>query len=301
MPLKTCEEFLHDVHDPGLFRHEFKAVTAIEEVVVLGRRHGYGFTVAEFLEKARAFGAPGGDRPPAAPAGAGPTTVAHHEYELADLPGFAPVLAELPRLKTMPPTVDAARFAGDFRAEDLDSTSRNPTDPGYRAWHRRLAAAGWRDPGTPDAPRRDFHLVNLDEHVEHDGYEEYFAAKRRVVSALENVFDGEVRCSGSLWYPPNSYRLWHTNEDDPGWRMYVVDFDRPFDDDGRTSFFRYLHPRTQELVTLTERPRTVRFFKVSQDPEQLLWHCIVNPTDRHRWSFGFVVPENWMDGVRRNG
>ncbi len=101
-----------------------------------------------------------------------------------------------------------------------------------------------------------------------------------------------------MWYPPHSYRLWHTNETQPGWRMYVVDLDEPFENEHDTSFFRYQNPQTGQIVTLHEKPRIVRFFKAEQDPDRLFWHCIVNPTDRHRWSFGFVVPDDWQDKIR---
>lgn len=327
MALKTCEEFLRDALDPDRFGREMKAVTEIPEIVKLGHRHGYGFTAEEFLTKAMSFGAPpagaaapgesttapgqngssAGNAARAATAGpeAGATSFAHYEYRLDELPEFAPVVAELPQLKVMPPSVGPDRFAARYRDEDMRTISMSPADPAYQAWHQELAGRGWRDAedtaAAPDAPRRDFHLLNLDEHVDYPGYEEYFAAKTRVVAALENLFGGDVRCSGSMWYPPSSYRLWHTNADQPGWRMYLVDVDRPFTDPDRTSFFRYLHPRTREIVTLRESPRIVRFFKVEQDPEKLFWHCIANPTDRHRWSFGYVVPENWMDALRHHG
>lgn len=312
MPSKTCADFLRDALDPARLGHELKAVTDLQEIVELGRRHDYVFTAEEFLRAAGSAepAAPAASRtaspaPPTAaspppPTAAGPTTFTHYEYRLADLPQFAPVAAELPRLKVMPPSADLDGFAGTFRAEDLHSLSRSPADPAYQAWHRELAARGWRDgrDAPAGAPRRDFHLVNLDQHVRHARYEEYFAAKLRVVAALEKIFGDGVRWSGSLWYPPSSYRLWHTNADQPGWRMYLVDFDAPFDDPARTSFFRYLHPRSRELVTLRESPGMVRFFHASQDPEHLFWHCIANPTERHRWSFGFVVPDNWRDALR---
>jgi hypothetical protein len=82
--------------------------------------------------------------------------------------------------------------------------------------------------------------------------------------------------------------------------MYIVDVDAPFDDPEETSYFRYQNPQTGEIVTLRERQRIVRFFKAEQDPLRLFWHCIVNPTERHRWSFGFVVPEGWQDALERN-
>jgi hypothetical protein len=224
----------------------------------------------------------------------------HHEYRLDDLPGLKGVIEQLPRLKIKPPSVDLARFAAGFREEDLRSTSMSPANPEFQLWHQAMMKAHWRDPGLGSgAPRRDFHLVNLDEHIAHDGYDRYLAAKHRVVRTLEEFFDAEVRFSGSLWYPPSSYRLWHTNETQPGWRMYVIDFDESPADQAETSFFRYMDPRTKEIVTLGERPRMVRFFKAEHDPGRLFWHCIVNPTSRHRWSFGFVVPDDWMTAIAR--
>ncbi|MDN3353269.1 hypothetical protein [Actinomadura sp. DC4] len=140
-----------------------------------------------------------------------------------------------------------------------------------------MTRAHWRDPALGSgAPRRDLHLVNLDEHADHPGYDGYLEAKHRVIRTLEDFFGSEIRFSCSLWYPPSGYRLWHTDETQPGWRMHVVDFDeRP-----EASFFRYMDPRTHEIVTLRERPRTVRFFKIEQDPRRLLWHCVANPAPR---------------------
>ncbi|WP_289849576.1 Nif11-like leader peptide family natural product precursor [Actinoallomurus purpureus] len=362
MSVESSQAFLRVAYDSPEIARELRAVTGVREIVRLGTRHGYTFTVPELMEASSSGArpgaptAPGGstqdgpagaapdgpivttpdgpagaapDGPvvttPDGPAGATPDGLArtrpddtasgtragsrardtpagllHHEYRLTDLPGFEDVIEQLPHLKVRPQSVDIGWFQRTFREEDLRSTDRSPADPEYRAWHDALARTGWRDPATgPDGPRRDFHLVNLDEHVDHPGYEAYFAAKRRTIDALEAVFDTEVRFSGSLWYPPSSYRLWHTNETQPGWRMYIVDLDGPFTDPSRTSFFRYMNPRTEEIVTLRERPGMVRFFKAEQDPARLFWHCIVNPTARHRWSFGFVVPDDWPARLAR--
>ncbi|WP_086559517.1 Nif11-like leader peptide family natural product precursor [Streptomyces africanus] len=296
MTVTSCQTFLSDAQDSAELGTQLKAATGISEIVLLGRRHGYDFTAEELMRGSSEFTPRG---PAAAPSagdqvpGARSTAFYHHEYSLDDLPGFDQVARELPHLKVMPPSVDLSRFHAEFREEDLRSTSSSPDDPAYLDWHDRMARVNWRD--SADSPRRDFHLVNLDEHVDHPGYENYFAAKTRVVTTLERLFGTEVRFSGSMWYPPSSYRLWHTNENQPGWRMYLVDVDEPYADPGRTSFFRYLHPTTRQIVTLRERPRIVRFFKAEQDPDRLFWHCIVNPTERHRWSFGFVVPEDWAE------
>lgn len=279
-----------------------KALTGIPEIVALGHRHGYIFDAHDLKVGSSAMAGPNGNAPNGnnSRATTSPETrFYHYEYTIGDIPGFEAVLGELPGLKVKPPSVDLDLFHQEFRAEDLCSTSDSPTDPEFRAWHEKMARAHWRDGTLTDPPRRDFHLINLDEHVDCPGYERYFEAKIRLVGMLEDFFGGEVRFSGSLWYPPSSYRLWHTNENQPGWRMYIVDFDAPFTARTQVSFFRYLNPRTKEIVTLPEKPRIVRFFKVEQDPDQLFWHCIVNPSTRDRWSFGFAVPENWLERIER--
>jgi predicted ribosomally synthesized peptide with nif11-like leader len=289
MSTESCADFLRNADTDPEVQQQMKAVTSVAEVIRLGRTHGYLFDRRD-LVKASSASAVTPEPERARPAG-GHTGCYHHEYVLDELPGFAAVADELPRLKIKPATVDLARFDELFREDDLRSTDLSPSTPEYERWRYGLP-----DPATWKA-RPDFHLINLDEHIAHPEYEEYFVAKMRVVAALEKVFDSEIRFSGSMWYPPSSYRLWHTNEDQPGWRMYVIDVDEEFADPEHTSFFRYQHPETGELVTLRERPRMVRFFKVEQEPDRLFWHCIVNPTERHRWSFGFAVPDTWIDSL----
>ncbi|WP_131737518.1 Nif11-like leader peptide family natural product precursor [Actinomadura roseirufa] len=294
MSVESCSAFLRAALADTRIRQQMKAMTAVPEMIRLGRVHGYLFdgrdlAVASAAPDLAAAAPELAVRP--APPAAEPAAFYHYEYDMDRLPGFADVIAELPALKIKPSTVDLGRFDDRFRAEDLHSTSLAPGSAEYQAW--RTAPGAPADPGH----RRDFHLINLDDHVDHEGYDAYYAAKARLVTALEKVFGGEVRLSGSMWYPPSSYRLWHTNEDQPGWRMYLIDVDEDFSDPEHTSFFRYQHPETRELVTLPERPRMARFFKVEQDPERLFWHCIVNPTTRHRWSFGCAVPDTWADAL----
>jgi hypothetical protein len=299
MSVQSSEAFLRIAYKTPSVAQQLKATTGIQEIVRLGERHGYDFSINDFMEAASFFrpeNAP--PRPEPAPAPTS-TTFLHHEYRLEDVPGFEPVIAELPQLKVQPPTVDLAQFHHSYRADDEATTSMSPADPTFQQWHAAMMKEGWQDPSRGHGgPRRDFHLINLDEHTEHPSYEAYFDAKTRTIAALENLFDSEIKFSGSMWYPPHSYRLWHTNETQPGWRMYVVDLDAPFEDPQETSFFRYMNPETSEIVTLREHPRIVRFFKAEQDPERLFWHCIVNPTERHRWSFGFVVPDDWQNHLQ---
>ncbi|MFC3995376.1 Nif11-like leader peptide family natural product precursor [Nocardiopsis sediminis] len=306
MSIESCTEFLHTAYtSPDLMR-ALRAMTGPQEIIALGARHGYDFRLADLAaasstvspgSAASGNGAPGSALS-AVPAAAeesrprpGESGFYHHEYAIADIPGFDAVLRELPRLKIKPDSVDLARFAESFRKEDLRSTGLSPESEEFRRWQDDVE----REDGGGGLHRRSFHLVNLDEHVDHPGYADYLDAKGATIAALEDAFGTEIRFSGSMWYPPSSYRLWHTNETQPGWRMYIVDVDAPFDDPGHTTFFRYMNPATGEIVTLGERPRIVRFFKVEQDPRHLFWHCIVNPTERDRWSFGFAVPEDWPE------
>ncbi|MEV0660450.1 Nif11-like leader peptide family natural product precursor [Actinomadura luteofluorescens] len=307
MSVESCAAFLRfALRDTGI-RQQMKAMTAVAEMVRLGQAHGYLFDArdlaaassspdfSEAAPKTASGNTTSGNTASgntasgqeSVPAAAEPTAFYHYEYDMEDLPGFDAVLAELPALKIKPSTVDLAAFDEEFRADDLRSTSLAPNGAEYRRWRAALDTRR----------RRDFHLINLDSHTDHADYEAYYAAKIRLVGALEKVFGGDVRLSGNLWYPPSGYRLWHTNEDQPGWRMYLIDFDGEFPDPDHTSFFRYQHPETDELVTLRERPRLARFFKVEQDPDRLFWHCIVNPTPRHRWSFGCHVPDTWLGAI----
>jgi hypothetical protein len=296
MTVASCTEFLHDLDESSQLKQQMKAVTGTQEVIALGLRNGYSFDARELAEASSAFrGASKAPEEEEVEPGSG-TNFYHYEFEMSEIPGFEPVLAELPNLKIQPKSVELAEFDRNFRADDLRSTDMSPAEPQFQTWYAEMMRAHWRDPGMDGvAPRRDFHLINLDHHVEHPDYERYFAAKLRTITALEQFFGSELRFSGSLWYPPSSYRLWHTNETQPGWRMYVIDTDGPFADDEQASFFRYLNPQTSQIVTLRERPKIVRFFRAEQDPARRFWHCIVNPSTRHRFSYGFAVPETWKN------
>jgi hypothetical protein len=290
MSVTSCSTFLESLEESTELQQLLKSITAVPEMIRLAQRHGYRFDADDLAVASSTAG----QRPivaPAPPAPVGRTRFDHFEYPLEDVPELARVLRELPQLKRRPATVDMELFHRRFDAGDMATLERPPHGPGFERHQADL-----RDRRPEHGGRRDFHLVNLDEHVDADGYDDYFAAKVRVVESLEDVFGAEIRCSGNLWYPPGGYRLWHTNETQPGWRMYVVDLggdggaqDRP------RPFFRYQRPSTGEVVTLPERRRIVRFFKAEQDPARLFWHCIANPSTVDRWSFGFVVPDGWRD------
>ena len=297
MSVESCTAFLELTQEDPAFAGALKAVTDTRELVALGRRNGYSFDPDDFLAATSAMSAtaPAAPaQPVAADSDCAQTGVHHFEFDLRDLPAMQPVADELANLTIKPQSVDLDAFRGAFRREDLDWTSMSPAAAGFGERYEEVMRRHWTGGPGDEHSRRDFHLVNLDEHVDHPLYRQYFEAKRRTVRHLERAFGCEIRFSGSMWYPPFSYRLWHTNETQPGWRMYVMDFDEELAESDSRSFFRYMNPETTELVTLRDRPRMVRIFKIDQRPDRLLWHCIVNGADRNRWSFGFAIPDDWM-------
>lgn len=297
MSVESCRTFFERTQREAELGLRVRALTDPYELIALGRRYGYTF---DLQDVAVASSLPDDDelgpRPIAVPASQGAldgeaiTTVGHYELDLRGLSGMESILAELPQLTIKPATVDLDDYRASFRREDLEWTEMSPADPAFGS---RLAEVMEADSGREDG-RRGFHLVNLDQHLEHPEYESYFAAKTRLLASLEQLFGPDVRFSGSMWYPPYAYRLWHTNETQPGWRMYLLDFDEEVGPSDMRTFFRYMNPQTKDIVTLQDRPKMLRFFKVEQAKDRLLWHCIVNGANRNRWAFGFVVPDDWQ-------
>jgi predicted ribosomally synthesized peptide with nif11-like leader len=302
MSVESCTAFLElTQEDPDLGR-VLRSLTHTRELIALAHRNGYTFDVQDLMTASSALPAqdPTAGEPEPAPSATDAdeeTAICHYELDLHDVPELKPVLDELPRLTIQPATVDLDCFAAALRHDDLNWTSMSPAADGFRERYEEIMAPHWNgEPGSDE--RRDFHLVNLDQYVDHPLYDAYFEAKLRTVSHLEQIFGAGIRFSGSMWYPPYSYRLWHTNETQPGWRMYLIDFDEAIAEPDTRSFFRYMNPQTKQLVTLRDQPAMLRFFKVDQREDRLFWHCIVNGAQRNRWSFGFAIPNDWMARLR---
>jgi hypothetical protein len=276
-------------------QREIRSMTATQELFKLGRRHGYDFAVNDMgaaLQEGNGAGLEFLMIPESTSSSEATSRLLHYEWSFDQVSGFDEVVRAFRELKIKPSTADMDSFNRHFRPEVRNVADTSPASPGFRERCEQL-----NKPGTDaisEFARPWFHLVNLDEHVDHDRYDEYFEAKTRLLKALENFFGDEVRFSGSLWYPPRGYRGWHTNETQPGWRMYLIDFDGSEADIAGKSFFRYMNPQTSELVTLYERPRLMRCFKIEDEKDKLLWHCIVNDSAFSRWSFGFMLKDSWM-------
>jgi len=298
------ENFLQFYRDAFLdkdLRDEFKAVTSMAETVKLGQRGGYNFSAADARAAMIAYGEEiaavvrSARAQPAVKSAANTIVGYNYDFNIDEITGFDAIAREAAELKIKPTSVNLAAFDQLFKKEDLHSTELSPASAEFATINDDITTSLQTMPkpsGEAGYSQRDIHLINLDLNVEHPEYDAYFQRKVRMVRLLSEFFDADVKFSGGLWYPPNSYRLWHTNETQPGWRMYIVDYDKAPRED--RAFFRFMNPKTKELVTLNERPRLVRFFRIASRAEGLFWHCIVNASASHRWSFGFVVPETWQ-------
>lgn len=118
--------------------------------------------------------------------------------------------------------------------------------------------------------------------------EELAAAREKVDQGVVRKMRGlfkegaglEVRGSGFFLYPPQGYMGWHTNWQNPGWRLYINYAEEP----GK-SFFRYRDADTGKIVTSLDREFNVRLFRVSEDKP--FWHAVYS--DTYRYSLGFKI------------
>ena len=82
--------------------------------------------------------------------------------------------------------------------------------------------------------------------------------------------------SGYFWYPRNSWCGWHTNQDIPGERLYLV-----YASEDNKSFFRYRDPETNKVVTITEpKGWSINRFTVPYIEDSQIWHCVFSYTNR---------------------
>ena len=296
MSKEAVLKFYEEIFRQESLKQKFKAITTQQEFIKLAQQYGFTFTKSDLAEASYQGKSLYPEYVDTGLSKKFPFKY-HYEFAFSDLPGFSEIAQEFEKLKIKPSTVDLKLYNKTFREDDLKFNSVSPSEPKFQLLYEYLLKSYVEldvPELKPEYTWRPFHLINLDCHIEHSLYESYFQAKVNFLTFLEKLFDTEIRFSGSLWYPPSAYRLWHTNETQPGWRMYFVDFDGDLDKDNK-SFFRYMNPKTKELVTLVEKPKIVRFFKIEQDKDKLFWRCIVNATKLNRWSFGFLISDSWMN------
>ena len=94
-----------------------------------------------------------------------------------------------------------------------------------------------------------------------------------------------ILLSGHFLYPKNGYMGWHTNADTPYLRCYIT-----YSENG-DSYFKYRDPITKEIITDKDNLGwTLRYFKISNKIDELLWHCVYSNTTRI--SMGYRIINN---------
>jgi len=85
-----------------------------------------------------------------------------------------------------------------------------------------------------------------------------------------------------LYYKNNGYMGWHTNINTPGDRWYLV-----YNTHDNSSFFRYIDPETNEMITKWEpKGWSINHFVIGKK-DKPLWHCIY--TSEIRISIGMKI------------
>jgi len=121
------------------------------------------------------------------------------------------------------------------------------------------------------------NIDNIDNLVDYE-FENYIT---NIENEIQNYTGYSVESRGLYLYPPNGYCGWHTNSKCIGERLYLS-----WCKEGNKSFFRYVDPETNELHTIWEKEGwNINRFKVSNEPDKLLWHCVYS--DTVRISMGF--------------
>ena len=110
--------------------------------------------------------------------------------------------------------------------------------------------------------------------------------------SMDRFFGCECPCIGDQFYPPGSFRDWYTDRFGyTGWVVSLVEVAEP----GRSSF-RYVDPRSGEMVVVPDRNDVAYFFRPSAE-EPLFWHGVLCE-DTFRWSQGFSIPQDWRSRIR---
>src|SRR5690242_3288119 len=119
MLAESCRAFLNLANSSPQLRRELRAVTGLQEVVRLGRRHGYSFDADELITASSSLD-PGPWTTPNRSTGRPGTDVGffHFEYDMTNIPGLANVIAALPRLEIRPRSIDLVKFRSDYREAD---------------------------------------------------------------------------------------------------------------------------------------------------------------------------------------
>ena len=119
---------------------------------------------------------------------------------------------------------------GDLTAGSAHSAlERQSASSATSALDQELARRPWNDArstGSEHANPRTMSALNLDADSSWFSDERHAAGKLALLSLVRAKIDAGARFSGSFVYPPGAYQSWHTNRNQPGWRLYIIVFTR---------------------------------------------------------------------------
>jgi hypothetical protein len=211
-----------------------------------------------------------------------------HVYQIADHPPLNAVWGLVRELSTIPADLDVEAYQRHINQPELVK-ARNEIDSlpcaERIAYEYATCEQNLRSPKTKSGPlnrlQKKNGVVKLGPGMDRE--------RRFLLTRLLSDFFGQpVLESGNYLYPPGGFKEWHTNmASTPGWRMYIIN-----KSPHGKSFFRYVDPVTTTLETHWDEDGQINIFHVnSKEP---FWHA-VRSIDAHRWSKGYVIPDNWRE------
>lgn len=216
-----------------------------------------------------------------------------YSFSIDEIKGFEEISRSAKALSQVPPDFNLSAvhdFVGKERFDRMRQSLEQAPNKEKALKHEAEAHLHKTLPKLNSAIQETNHLKGAEWSLR-PGYIAYNPASNRINALNEQVddyFGVHCECSGDFLYPTGGFRGWHTNKyDGESWTLFLIDVDKP-----RSSFFRFIDPETNEVITHWDEPGTVNVFKISAS--QLLWHCI-GSVDANRWSQGFLVPDNWRD------
>ena len=214
--------------------------------------------------------------------------------------GFEEVAETARSLATLPAGLDLERYSGVdvgpgrrrlLAPPDVERMSflerRSTSASALRRHVQRIEAARGEGPAN-SLEKHEWRIGPTCYYMDHPSPR--IAPLRR---SMARFFGGECRCLADQFYPPGAFRRWHTDRWSGylGWEVFLVEVAQA----GRSSF-RYVDPRTGEMVVVPDRNDVAYFFRVTGE-EPLFWHGVLCE-DTFRWSQGFQVPRDWRSRIR---
>src|SRR3954447_14079325 len=95
MSIESCVNFLHEASVSDKIKQQMKATTDTQEIIVLGKKHGYTFDVPDLMAAANSLNGGNGNgngSHPTSPQSQSTTATGsafyHYEFDMEQIPGF---------------------------------------------------------------------------------------------------------------------------------------------------------------------------------------------------------------------